>query len=136
MPISPVIAEKWDRRLYNWLLWKAVDGGGAGEVRISSAYRGRVFGKGGYRSFGPAQAVASGEAMDTDSLMIEVRRRAPKVYDALLAWTLNDGDRGAQAARLCVHKTTYYDRVDAGYRLLDDLDGAKFHKRARVPGKK
>ena len=129
MPVSAVIAEKWDRRLYNWLLWQSAGGsGGSGAVRISSAYRGRIFGR-GYRVFSAASAVSSGEAMDTDRLLHEVRRRAPACFDALIAWASDDGDRGQQAARLSIHRSTYYDRVDAGRQLLEELDRAKFHKR-------
>lgn len=73
--------------------------------------------------------MASGEAMDTDRLLHELRRRAPSCFDALIAWAQDEGDRGAQAARLSIHRSTYYERVDAGRQMLEELDRGKFHKR-------
>lgn len=131
MPVSEFIAEKWDRRLYNWLLWMSSDDTNASRwAKISSAYRGQQFGA-GYREAGTA--VLSGEAMDTDALMVVVQRRNPSIYDALVAWTLNDGTRGAQAARLGVHRDTLRDRVDSGLSMLERMDTERRYSKCPAP---
>ncbi len=128
VPISDFLAEKWDRRLENWLLWFQSGGGGSSEG-VSSAYSLEEFGTGnrsGYRECG--NAVLTGEAMDTDALMHEIRRWEERIYHALVEWTKNDGTRGAQAARLSTSADTLKDWVDTGKRELE--------RRARMKSKK
>lgn len=129
MPISPVLSEKWDRRLYNWLVWQ-YSGGGDGwglDAKISSAYRGKQYGRTGYRTI--SIPVIAGEATDTDRLLHAVFRENKGVHGALIAWTKNEGERGTQAAKLGIHRSTYYDRVDAGKQLLEQLERQRRNKK-------
>lgn len=121
MPISPFLQEKWDARLYNWLLWRSADGEGGGDAKISSIYRPELAQR-GYRDAG--DTFLSGEAMDTDALMQAIRAdkdMGERIYGALAEWAGNDGTRGAQASRLGTHQDTYKDWVDSGMRRLERL---------------
>lgn len=132
MPISQFLSDKWDARLYNWLLWKGPDGEGSQQKSegVSSAYSLEEFGehgcRGGYRESG--KAILSGEATDTDTLMLKLRANktfGERIYKALVVWTINDGTRGAQAARLSTHPDTFKDWVDSGKRELERLSRGK-----------
>ena len=126
MPISDFMSNKWDARLYNWLLWRSGEDRAGGGVKISSAYSMEDFGTGsrsGYRECGVT--VLAGEAMDTDRLMVEIEASDHRIYAALVEWTRNDGTRGAQAARLSTGGDTYRDWVDSGKRELERLSRAK-----------
>lgn len=139
MPISKFLAEKWEARLYNWLLWKGPDGKGSQDKSegVSSAYSLEEFGqghRGGYSESG--KAVLSGEAMDTDALMLKVRLdRAfgERIYKALVVWAINDGTRGAQAGRLSTQLDTFKDWVDSGIRQLERLSRAKTTREIKTP---
>ena len=119
MPISPYLVNKWDARLYNWLLWLGTEGQGSSTfAKISSIYRPEMWQRGYGRE---GNAVLSGEALDTDRLMVRVQMEDERVYSALLSWTINDGTRGAQAQRLSMHQDTYRDLVDSGIRMLERM---------------
>ena len=119
MPISKFLADKWNSRLYNWLLWRnATNEGLSGDAKISSIYRPELC-QGGYRE--PRVAVVSGEAMDTDALMMAMRNASTmqRIHDALVEWAFNDGTQGAQAKRLDTDRWSYADWVDTGVRWLE-----------------
>ncbi|MEO8752328.1 MAG: hypothetical protein ABI624_06600 [Casimicrobiaceae bacterium] len=125
-----MLSEKWDAKLYNWWLWRWAMDADAGEgASISSIWRMDELGapggtRSGYRESG--SAVLSGEAMDTDKLMVEIQATMPKIYEALKSWTANDGTRGAQSARLGgIHQDTYRDWVDSGKRELERLESKR-----------
>ncbi len=119
MPISAYLMNKWDARLYNWLLWLGTAGHGSSSfAKISSIYRPELW----QRGYGtPGNAVLSGEAMDTDRLMVRIQADDDRVYSALLSWAINEGTRGAQAQKLSMHQDTYRDLVDSGVRMLDRM---------------
>lgn len=124
MPLSRFLWEKWDRLLYNWILWRGPDddeqNGSEGEARISTIYSGEEY-RGGYRN--TASPVLSGDAMDTDTLMSLLRdsENTKHLYRALKAWTINDGTRGLQASRLAIHENTLRAHVEAGIYLLETM---------------
>lgn len=127
MPISDFLLEKWEAKLYNWWLWRSPKDEEvycqAGDAAISSIWTmdelGTTVSRSGYREMG--KAVLSGDAGDTDALMIEIRAQNTDVFKALVVWIENDGTRGSQAARLATNKDTFKDRVDAGVRALERL---------------
>lgn len=121
MSLSPVLWEKWDRLLYNWILWRGPDDVPSdADARISTIYTGEEY-RGGYRNTSPP--VLSGDAMDTDALMSMLRdtKAYKHLYRALKEWTLNDGTRGMQAARLAIHENTLRAHVEAGIELLESM---------------
>lgn len=137
MPISDVLSAKWDGKLYNWWLWRgALDDDESEGAPISSIWRMDELGapggtRSGYRESG--KAVLSGDAMDTDKLMVEIQSTMPKIYEALKSWTINEGSRGAQAAKLGgIHQDTYRDWVDSGKRELERLEWKRRRAQVRV----
>jgi hypothetical protein len=131
MATSDYIVRKWDARLYNWSLWIAGGAGGtarAGGSGVSSIYSGVQF-SGGYRDVSDVSTALSGEAMDTDALLLIIQRDDATVFSALVEWTANRGTRGEQAARQSCHANTLKNRVMAGYEWLERL--ARDRRRVR-----
>ena len=121
MPISKYLSDKWDERLYNWVLWLGATVASGSSCAISSAYQPEL-GRSGYRE--PKNAILSGPAMDTDRLMVAIQEKDKRIYDCLKEWTINDGTRGQQAVRVRVHPDAYKDIVDSGKRELENMDRA------------
>lgn len=124
MPISEFLSNKWDERLYNWLLWLNPEGFGGGDVSMSSIYRPELTQRGTERTSG-RNAVLSGPAMDTDKLMVRIQAKDVRMYEALKQWTANDGTRAQQAARVPIHHDAYKDIVDSGKRVLERMEREK-----------
>ncbi len=132
MPISDFLSNKWDEKLHNWILWLSTNADRQGAAKISSVYRPELS-QHGYREGG--HAVLSGDAMDTDKLMVKIqadKKHGIRIYRALVAWTINDGTRGAQAARLSTHQDTYKDWVDSGKRELERLSKLKTRQQSKT----
>ena len=129
MALSAYLSDKWDQRLYNWLLWLAGDP--AHSPGVSSIYDPARWRRGSRRASG--LAVLAGDAEETDDYMLAIAQDTAhggdRVYAALVEWTRDNGTRGMQAARLAMHADTYRAVVDSGKRWLEDLDQRARRKR-------
>ena len=116
MALNARLSEKWDQRLYNWVLWRGPQGG-----KVSSAYNGEQYNGTGYRV--PTVPVQLGDALDVDALMerLRVAQGTRHLYRALEVWTFAKGTRGEQAALLAISTRTLYAHVEAGKALLEHM---------------
>ncbi len=126
MPISQFLSDKWDEKLHNWLLWLGTGAGGSNGAKISSIYKPELSQRGTERTEG-RNAVLSGDALDTDALMVAIQIKDNRMHDVLISWTLNDGTRGAQSNRLSLHPDTYKDIADSGKRELEQMSRRRNH---------
>lgn len=131
MPISSYLSNKWDQRLYNWILWAS--GNPARSAGVSSIYDPARWRRGSRRAAG--LAILAGDAEETDdylmAIMQDKEHGGDRVYAALVEWTRDNGTRGMQAARLSMHVDTYREIVDSGKRWLEDRQRIAQRKRDR-----
>ena len=115
MAIDERLSRKWERKVYEWALWRAKAG-----APISPAYSGRIP-TGKHRDHG--------EVIDTDMLLSAMRKikqaRGQSLFAAIVEWTKNEGTRGAQAVRLGIHPDTYRARAEGAMIMLEILYRAR-----------
>ena len=134
--ISDHLRRKWEDRLYGWIKWRGEreDQRAGADAKISSIYSGEQFGS-GYREAG--EGVLIGEALDTDTLMQDLREdkmnNGHKQFRALEVWAIGKGTQGMQAGECQCSINTYRERVEAGIVRLEILWARRRSRIAKCP---
>lgn len=126
------VDERWERRLYNWALWRV---GAAGSSVEAPAYReldAQTI-RDAWRTYTPPTPeppALIGEALDTDDLVCQLADELRIAIMAQYCWT---GTVAERASRAGCHAATLYRRVIHAKIALDAMDCARRRAMPRPP---